>query len=87
MVLTALHQIHHVILDDIPEDVLTHIVSEVVAGALGGAILFVVVSCLRRWLALSEFRTTAGKNLERLVFAYATCRSNCSASERAELQA
>ena len=42
IIIVALHIIHHVIIDDIPEDTLAHVVRELIAGALGGAILFAV---------------------------------------------
>lgn len=43
----ALHQIHHAITNDIPANPLLHVISEVIAGAVGGAILFAAVPFLR----------------------------------------
>ncbi|QRM32420.1 hypothetical protein [Microvirga sp. VF16] len=45
----ALHQIHHAVTNTIPEDVYTHVFTEVTAGAFGGALLFATTSFLRRW--------------------------------------
>jgi hypothetical protein len=46
----TLHQVHHAISNNIPNDIITHVIGEMFAGALGGALLFAGVACLRNWL-------------------------------------
>lgn len=48
--LTALHQIHHTVADDIPHDVYQHILGEWIVGPLSGAILFAVITALKKRL-------------------------------------
>ncbi|WP_404295221.1 hypothetical protein ACD578_27680 (plasmid) [Microvirga sp. RSM25] len=45
--LTVFHPIHDTLTDDIPEGALTHPIFDVIAGDLGGAILFAVTTALR----------------------------------------
>jgi hypothetical protein len=47
----AFHQVHHAIFNNIPEDIYAHAIVEMVAGGVGGAILFAGVAALRNWLA------------------------------------
>lgn len=48
--LTALHQIHHTVANDIPNDVYQHILGEWIVGPLSGAILFAVITALKKQL-------------------------------------
>jgi integration host factor subunit alpha len=49
---SALHQINSALSNDIPDDVYMHVVSELIIGALGGAILFAAVALLLKGLKL-----------------------------------
>jgi ABC-type uncharacterized transport system permease subunit len=50
IVLGALHEVYHVISNNIPDDIYVHVIGEFVAGAVGGTILFMVIAALRNRL-------------------------------------
>jgi hypothetical protein len=45
----TLHIVHHALTNHVPESIEIHAVSEIVAGALGGAALFAAGSALCNW--------------------------------------
>jgi hypothetical protein len=47
---SAVHQVHFVVSNDVPNDAYMLVVGELAAGAFSGAILFVVVASLRNHL-------------------------------------
>jgi zinc transporter ZupT len=47
---SALHQIHQGISSNLPEDLVAHVLGDVIAGAIGGTIIFVLIAVLRNWL-------------------------------------
>ncbi len=49
LAVVAFHQIHHAVSGDIPEDPFLHVIGEVIAGSLGGALLFTAISAVRIW--------------------------------------
>jgi hypothetical protein len=49
LAIVPFHHIHHAVSGDIPEDPFLHIIGEVIAGSLGGALLFSVISVARNW--------------------------------------
>ena len=50
IVLAALHQVYHALSSNIPDDIYAHVIGEFVAGAVGGAILFMVISVTKNRL-------------------------------------
>ncbi len=54
MAIATLHIVHHALTNQIPGNIELHALSEMVAGALGGAALFAAGSALCNW-----FRPTA----------------------------
>ena len=50
IVLAALHELYHAVSSNIPDDIYVHVIGEFVAGAVGGAILFTVISVIRNHL-------------------------------------
>jgi hypothetical protein len=46
----ALHQIYRAVTNDIPEDIYTRVVGEVLVWAISGAILFVIIAIIRNRL-------------------------------------
>jgi hypothetical protein len=47
---TASHQVHSVISNNIPDDIYTHVISEMIVGSLGGGALFVIIAAIRNRL-------------------------------------
>jgi hypothetical protein len=47
---TALHQLYSAISNNIPDDIYTHVISEMIVGALGGGTLFVIIATIRNRL-------------------------------------
>jgi len=45
-----LHHVDHVISNDIPDSIYTHVIGETIAAAAGGVILFGGVAAYRNWL-------------------------------------
>jgi uncharacterized membrane protein YdbT with pleckstrin-like domain len=45
--LAALHQVYSAIAGNIPDNIYAHVIGDFVAGAVGGAILFVAIAALR----------------------------------------
>ncbi|QRM32970.1 hypothetical protein [Microvirga sp. VF16] len=50
LAVAAFHQVHHVVFNNIPDDIYTHVIGEMVASVVGGAILFTGVAAFRNWL-------------------------------------
>ena len=48
--LTSLHHVHQAISNNIPDDIYTHVISEMIVGALGGGALFVIIATIRNRL-------------------------------------
>jgi hypothetical protein len=46
---SALHEIHHGISNNVPENVVYHVLGEAAACAIGGTIIFVLIAVLRNW--------------------------------------
>jgi hypothetical protein len=46
----ALHHVYHAVTNDIPENIYSHVIGELVAAALLCAGLFVGIATLRNWL-------------------------------------
>ena len=59
---SALRQIHFVVSQEVPNDAYMRVVGELIVGACGGAILFVVIASLRNHLRMrSQDASTASR--------------------------